>query len=70
MSSAGRTQNVSRVDLIQLDSLIKRSVQKVNNSDLITKNLQLHTKYQYLEFFIHGLAILSSMGYRALIYNY
>ena len=33
--SAGRTQNVSGVDLIQLDSLIKRlikrSVQKVNN---------------------------------------
>ena len=28
--NAGRTQNVSGVDLIQLDSLIKHSVQKVN----------------------------------------
>ena len=47
--SAGRTQNVSGVDLIQLDSLIKHSVQKVNNLDLITKNLQLHTKILIIE---------------------
>ena len=39
------------VDLIhvQLDSLIKRSVQKVNDLDLITKNLQLHTKILIIE---------------------
>ena len=47
--SAGRTLHVSGVDLIQLDSLIKRSVQKVNNKDLITKNLQVHTKFLIIE---------------------